>query len=129
MAEVLLFHHALGLTPGCRAFADVLRASGHVVHVPDLYEGRTFDDINDGVAFAKQSGFDVIVERGRIAAAALTSELVYAGVSLGVMPAQLLAQTRSGARGALFLSACLPTSEFGAWRDGVPVQILSLIHI
>ena len=123
MAEVLLFHHALGLTPGCRTFADDLRAGGHVVHLPDLYEGHTFSSIDEGVAFAKQSGFDVIVERGRVAAETLTGELVYAGFSLGVMPAQLLAQTRPGARGALFLSACLPTSEFGAWPKRVPVQI------
>jgi dienelactone hydrolase len=40
------------------------------------------------------------------------------------MPAQKLAQTRPGARGALFFEACLPVEEFGtAWPQGVPVQV------
>ena len=45
MTEVLMFHHAQGLTPGLRAFADVLRAAGHTVHAPDLFDGRTFGSI------------------------------------------------------------------------------------
>jgi dienelactone hydrolase len=124
MAEVLLFHHALGLTPGCLSFADELRAGGHVVHAPDLYEGRTFDDLDAGVEYAQQVGFDTIGERARLAAEGLPSELVYAGISLGVMPAQRLAQTRPGARGALLISAAVPPSEFGSdWPEGVPLQI------
>ena len=44
--------------------------------------------------------------------------------SLGVMPAQKLAQTRPGARGALLFYSCVPVSEFGqAWPKGVPVQV------
>jgi len=124
IAEVLLFHHAQGLTAGCLAFADELRAAGHVVHTPDLYEGKTFASLDDGVAHAKETGFDKILERGRRAADGLKPELVYAGFSLGVMPAQALAQTRRGAKGALLFSACLPTAEFGgAWPKGVPAQI------
>jgi len=124
MAEILLFHHAHGLTPGVVAFADDLRAAGHVVHTPDLYDGKTFTGLDEGVGYAKDVGFETILERGRHAADELPSELVYAGFSLGVMPAQLLAQTRSGARGALFFSAALPASEFGdAWPHGVPLQI------
>jgi dienelactone hydrolase len=123
MAEILLFHHAQGLTPGVLAFADDLRADGHVVHTPDLYDGNTFDDLDEGVGYAKQVGFDTILERGRRTADELPAELVYAGFSLGVMPAQLLAQTRAGALGAVFFSAALPASEFGAWPAGVPVQI------
>ena len=124
MAEVLLFHHAQGLTSGCVAFADDVRAAGHVVHTPDLYDGKTFAELDDGIAYAKQVGFETIAERGRAAAESLPSELVYAGFSLGAMSAQELAQTRSGARGALLLHAAIPTSEFGgAWPQGVPLQI------
>ena len=124
MAEVLLFHHALGLTPGCLALADELRAAGHVVHVPDLYDGNTFTELDDGLGYAKQVGFDTISERARLAAEGLPNELVYAGISLGVMPAQRLAQTRPGARGALLISAAVPPSEFGGdWPEGVPLQI------
>jgi dienelactone hydrolase len=124
MAEVLLFHHALGQTAGFLAFADELRAAGHVVHAPDLYDGKTFTDLRDGVGYAQEVGFDTIVERGRLAADGLPNGLVYAGFSLGVMPAQMLAQTRPGAKGALLFSAALPASEFGGgWPSAVPLQI------
>jgi dienelactone hydrolase len=98
VAEVLLFHHAQGLTRGCRSFADRLRAAGHVVHAPDLYDGKIFTDLTDGVRYAEQVGFDTIIERGRLAADSLPNEIVYAGFSLGVLPAQMLAQTRPARR-------------------------------
>jgi dienelactone hydrolase len=124
MAEVLLFHHAHGLTSGVRDFAERLRRAGHTVHVPDLYGGQVFDDLDDGLAYAQEVGFGSILERGRVCAAGLSDDLVYAGFSLGVLPAQLLAQTRPGAKGALLFHSCVPTSEFGGdWPSGVPVQI------
>ena len=124
MAEVLLFHHALGQTSGFERFADSLREAGHTVHTPDLYDGRTFATVDEGVNHARSIGFDEVLERGVRAAEKLPLGIVYAGFSLGVMPAQKLAQTRRGARGALFFDACLPVSEFGdAWPAGVPVQV------
>ena len=126
MAEVLLFHHAQGLTPGVIAFADELRAAGHVVHTPDLFAGRTFPSIDAGVAYAKEVGFENLLEQGVRRADDLPVNLVYAGMSLGEMMAQKLAQTRPGARGALLFYSCIPiTGEwaFGPWPDGVPVQI------
>jgi dienelactone hydrolase len=124
MAEVLLFHHAQGCTPGVVAFADELRRAGHTVHVPDLYEGRTFDTLEAGVGYAQEVGFGTVIERGVRAADGLPAGLVYAGFSLGVMPAQKLAQTRPGATGAVLVSACVPASEFGApWPQRVPVQV------
>jgi dienelactone hydrolase len=124
MAEVLVFHHAQGQTAGFLAFADGLRTAGHVVHAPDLYEGKTFTDLNEGVGYAQEVGFGTIGERGRLAADGLPNELVYAGFSLGAMPAQMLAQTRPGAKGALLFSAAFPASEFGgSWPQGVPLQI------
>ena len=124
MADVMLFHHALGQTPGFFAFADELRGAGHTVHTPDLFDGRTFDRIDAGVAYAGEIGFGEVIERGVRAAEGLPAELVYAGFSLGVLPAQKLAQTRPGARGALLFYSCVPTSEFGrSWPADVPVQI------
>src|SRR6266536_3040963 len=124
MTEILLFHHAQGQTRGFLAFADELRAAGHVVHAPDLYDGKTFTDLNEGVGYAKEVGFGTIGERGRLAAEGLPNELVYGGFSLGVMPAQMLAQTRPGAKGAVLLYSCAPPEEFGGpWPEGVPVQI------
>ena len=124
MSEVLLFHHAQGLTDGVRAFADELRAAGHLVHAPDLFDGRTFAALEAGMAFAEEVGFGTLIERGTDAANDLPAELVYAGFSLGVLPAQKLAQMRPGARGALLMQAAIPLEEFGgAWPDGVPLQL------
>jgi dienelactone hydrolase len=124
MAEVLLFHHAQGQTPGFLMFADELRAAGHTVHTPDLYDGKTFATIDEGVGYAKKVGFDTILERGRLAAESLPNELVYAGFSLGAMPAQMLAQARPGAKGALLFHSAIPPSEFGGpWPEGLPLQI------
>ncbi len=124
MAETLLFHHAQGQTPGFLAFADELRAAGHVVHTPDLYDGKTFAELEEGVAYASEVGFETILERSCVAAESLSTELVYVGLSLGVMPAQKLAQTRPGAKGAVLLHAALPPSEFGgAWPPALPLQI------
>ena len=124
MAEVLLYHHIQGLTDGVRAFADDLRRTGHTVHTPDLFDGRTFGSIEEGFGFARDKGFDAIRERGAAAADEFPPELVYAGFSFGVTIAQRLAQTRAGARGALLMYSCLPVAEFGdVWPVGVPVQI------
>ena len=124
MTEVLLYHHVQGLTEGVRSFADELRQAGHIVQTPDLFEGRCFDTIEDGMAFARTVGFGALAERGVAAAAEIPPDVVYAGFSLGVMAAQQLAQTRPGARGAVLMSACLPVSEFGdAWPGDVPVQV------
>jgi dienelactone hydrolase len=105
-------------------FADELRRAGHTVHAPDLFDGRTFAGIDEGMAYAQQIGFpEKIVERGERAANELPNELVYAGFSLGVLPWQKLAQTRPGARGALLFYSCVPTDYFGPWPADVPVQI------
>lgn len=124
MAEIVLFHHVHGLTPGCLAFAEELRAAGHVVHTPDLFEGATFEELSAGIAHADEVGFETVLERGRQAAEALPSDVVYAGFSLGVMPAQLLAQTRPGARGAVLMHGAIPPEELDSeWPSGVPLQI------
>jgi dienelactone hydrolase len=123
VTEVLLFHHAMGRTPGVLAFAEELRGAGHTVHVPDLYDGNTFSTLDDGLAYMRKVGFGEVMERGVRAADDLPDALVYGGFSLGVMPAQRLAQTRSGAVGALFFESCAPASEFGTWPPDLPVQI------
>lgn len=124
MADVILLHHVQGLTPGMSALADRLRSEQHTVHTPDLFDGRTFPTLDEGMAHAKSIGFGTILERGVAAAEALPPDLVYTGVSMGVMAAQQLAQTREGARGAILIDSCLPVEEFGdQWPEGVPVQV------
>ncbi|MEO5920761.1 MAG: dienelactone hydrolase family protein [Pseudolysinimonas sp.] len=129
MTEILLFHHALGLTPGVTALADRLRAAGHTVHTPDLYDGRTFATVAEGVDHARSIGFGTLVERGAAIAADLPEALVYAGISMGGMPAQNLAQNRAGARGAVFFETSVPAEEFGgAWPAALPLQIHAMDH-
>jgi dienelactone hydrolase len=124
VAEILLFHHAQGQTPGFLSFADELRAAGHTVHAPDLYEGQTFDSLEDGVGYAREVGFATVAGRGVAAADGLADGLVYGGFSLGAAPAQRLAQNRPGAKGALLFHAAFPLAEFGgSWPPGVPLQI------
>jgi len=129
VAEVVVFHHALGLTPWVRAFRDTLRDAGHAVHTPDLYDGRTFDAIQAGMAYSEELGGPAaIVERARATVESLPAEVVYIGFSLGVLPAQSLAQTRPGARGAVLCYAALPLGRWGdnwpaTWPEGVPLQL------
>lgn len=124
MSTILLFHHVQGLTPGVIAFADVLRAAGHTIHTPDLLEGQKFDAIAAGVAHVQSIGFSTILARGRAAADAHPDADVFLGMSLGVMPAQYLAQTRPGVRAAVLLHGAVPVGEFSPhWPKSVPVQI------
>ena len=129
MAEVVVFHHALGVTDAVQHFATVLREGGHTVHVPDLFDGRTFTDIEEGVAYSEELGGPMaMVEKGRTAVEALPADVFYAGFSLGVLPAQSLAQTRPGARGAVLCYAALPLGQWGdnwpeKWPEGVALQL------
>jgi dienelactone hydrolase len=126
MAEVVLFHHVQGLTDGVRAFAGELRAGGHTVHTPDLFDGQRPASIDDGVALVQSIGREVLSERADRAMADLPEGLVYGGFSFGASVAQRFAQTRPGARGALLYEGCLPISgewAIGPWPAGVPVQI------
>lgn len=124
MTEIALYHHIQGLTDGVAAFAEELRGSGHTVHAPDMFEGHTFDSIEDGFAYAREVGFDVIRQRGLAATPESAAGLVFAGFSFGVTIAQMLTQTSQDARGAILVDSCLPVFEFGsAWPANVPVQI------
>lgn len=121
---MILFHHALGLTDGVRAFAERLRAEGHDVVLPDLFDGTTFRTIEQGVAHAEAIGFEEIIARGEAAVAHLGLGLVYGGFSLGALPAQKLGQNRGGAKGVLLYEGGVPLSALGErWPDGVPLQI------
>ena len=124
MAEVLLFHHAQGLTDGVRAFADDLRAAGHVVHLPDLYDGATYATLDEGMAHVQEIGVHHLIERGREIATGLPARLVYAGISLGVLPAQALAHTHPGAAAAVLVSAAIPLAELGGlWPGHTALQV------
>jgi dienelactone hydrolase len=126
MAEVVLFHHIQGLTPGVRAFADQLQSGGHTVHTPDLFNGEITATIEDGAALVDQLGMEELTARADRALEPLPAALVYAGFSFGAATAQRSAQTRPGARGALLYEGCLPISgewAIGPWPAALPAQI------
>ena len=128
MAEVVLFHSALGLRPGVTAAAERLRAAGHTVHAPDLYDGEVFDDLDDGLRKRDALGYAEIARRARESVAGLPAGLIFAGFSLGAVPAELLAASRPGARGAVLMHGAVPVEglgEFGVerWPAGVPAQV------
>jgi dienelactone hydrolase len=126
MAEVVLFHHVQGLTEGVRAFAEALRAAGHTVHAPDIFDGERFQTIDDGMAYMQKIGDEVLAERAERSVADLPEDVVYAGFSWGAGTAQKFAQTRPGSSGALLYESCIPISgdwAFGPWPEGLPVQI------
>jgi dienelactone hydrolase len=128
VAEVVLFHSALGLRPGVTAAADRLRAAAHKVHAPDYYDGEVFVDLDEGLRKRDELGYAEIAQRAREAVAALPAGLVLAGFSLGAMPAELLAATIPGTRGAVLMHAAIPIEGFGefgvdSWPAGVPVQV------
>lgn len=124
MADIILFHHAQGLTPGVQAFADRLRKAGHLVIVPDYYEGRTFDSIVAGVAHAESIGFARVIDRAIATVQPLPSPVVVAGFSLGTLPAQKLAQTHPGVIAAVLYQGGVPPETFEApWPAAVALQV------
>jgi dienelactone hydrolase len=125
MADVILFHHALGVTDGMEAFADRLREGGHRVTVGDLFGGKTFDTIEEGVAFEEELGWEEMIARSEAAIAPLPQEIVIGGFSLGAVYGQRLAQTRPGALGALlYHGGDNPPDAFGVpWPNGVGLQV------
>lgn len=125
MADVILFHHALGVTDGVRAFADQLRDGGHSLTVADLFRGTTFDSIEEGVAFEEQLGWDEMIARSQAAIAPLPHQVVVGGFSLGAVYAQRLVQTREGALGALlYHGGDNPPEAFGVpWPDRAGLQV------
>ena len=126
MAEVVLFHHVQGLTDGVQAFADGLRSGGHTVHTPDLFDGERPATVEDGIAFTREMGDELLTARAEQTVSDRPDAMVFGGFSFGAATAQRFAQTRPGARGALLYESCVPITgdwAFGPWPDGVPVQI------
>ena len=124
MAEVIVFHHALGRTAGIEAFGNALAVAGHDVITPDLFDGATFETVEAGVAHAQSIGFEAIAEAGARIADQCGNDLTVIGFSLGVLPAQKIAQTRKGVAAAVLCHSALPLSVFGgSWPQIVALQL------
>lgn len=123
MTEVVLFHHTCGVTDGVQAFAETLRGAGHVVHTPDLFEGRTFTDVREGMEFAESVGEDVFAARAADVVQQYPAGVVYGGMSMGAARAAEQVLERPGARGAFFLYGAVAPSWWDAiWPGDVPTQ-------
>ncbi|MFD9034733.1 dienelactone hydrolase family protein [Streptomyces sp. NPDC059567] len=121
--DIMLFHSTYGLRPAVEAAAERLRAAGHLVHVPDLFEGRTAGTVEEGMAIKEEIGKDELLKRAILAAAPYSERgLLYAGFSFGASVAQTLALGDDKARGLLLLHGTSDIAE-SATADDLPVQL------
>lgn len=121
--KIVMFHSAYGLRPAVRAAAERLRAAGHEVYVPDLYDGRTTDTVEEGMKIKDAIGREELLQRAVAAAAPHSDQgLVYAGFSLGGSIAQTLALGDEKARGLLLLHGTSDIAD-DAVTDQLPVQL------
>lgn len=125
MASVILFHSALGLRPAITRLAERLQHAGHEVLTPDLYEGKVFDHLADGVAHRDELGIPELSGRAQAAVEAMPSDVVYMGLSMGAASATFLALTRPCARGVVLLHGVIPPQMMGveAWPADLPVLV------
>ncbi len=125
MAHVVLFHHAQGLRPDVLAWGDSLRDAGHEVEAPDLYEGRTFDLLEDGIAHRDELGVPTLMARAAAFLEGAPDELVYAGFSMGASTAHYFGVMRPGALALLLMHGTAPAASLGEapWPSGVPGQL------
>ncbi|GLZ14852.1 dienelactone hydrolase [Actinomadura sp. NBRC 104425] len=122
MARILLLHSMYGLRPAVHQAADRLRAAGHEVHIPDLYDGRVVDTPEEGIEIKEEIGRDELLKRAVAAAAPLSQEgLVYAGFSLGAALAQNLALADEKARGLLLMHGTSDMADDAS--TDIPVQL------
>ncbi|KPI07187.1 dienelactone hydrolase [Actinobacteria bacterium OK074] len=121
--NVMLFHSTYGPRPAVRAAADRLRAAGHEVWTPDLFEGRTFETVEEGMAAQDAIGKEELLKRAVLAAAPYSERgLVYAGFSLGAALAQTLALGDEKAKGLLLLHGTSDIADTAS-VDELPVQL------
>ncbi|MEU9193451.1 dienelactone hydrolase family protein [Streptomyces hundungensis] len=121
--NIMLFHSVHGMRPAVREAAERLRAAGHEVHVPDLYEGRTAETAEEGARLKDEIGKEELLKRAVLAAAPYSERgLVYAGFSLGGSIAQTLALGDEKARGLLLFHGTSDMAENTA-VDELPVQL------
>lgn len=121
MAYIVLLHSILGLRQAERDIATDLEADGHSVVLPDLYDGRTTDDYDDGFRLTAAIGEDVIETRARAAVDAAPDDAVLAGVSFGAFLIGRFWDERPKMRGALLFAGCAPWMT--PRRPGLPVSV------
>lgn len=125
MTTVVLFHSVLGPRQGVSDAADRLRAAGHDVLTPDLYEGMAFDDYDQAMAFSDEIGQEQLMARALASVAEVPDGFVVGGFSQGSAMAVFVA-TRRAVSGVLQFAGFSVLEWFGpgaAWPAGVDTQV------
>ncbi|RRD46733.1 dienelactone hydrolase family protein [Tessaracoccus sp. OH4464_COT-324] len=102
MTEIVLFHHALGLTDGVRQFADQLRSRGFAVRTPDLFEGRVFSSVEEAFQYVERVSCATLLQRAEESCVEIHGRIIFGGFSLGVVPAQHMMLAKPSIGGLLF---------------------------
>lgn len=125
MANVVVFHHVLGLTEGVLQFAESLRADGHNVWCPDLFKGKHFESLEEGCKYEEDvMGWEGMIAESEKAVADVPADAYFLGFSMGAVYAQRLAELRPGAKGAILMHGCVQGGFFATeWPAGVRLQI------
>jgi dienelactone hydrolase len=123
--SIILYHSAYGLRPAVLRFADALRAAGHGVATPDLYDGEVFSRLEDGIRKRDSLGVPEIMRRASAAVQATPSASVFAGFSLGAAAAFAVGTRYPGARALLLMHGALNPEAVGMkqWPAGLAVNV------
>ena len=87
-----------------------MRADGHRVTLPDLFDGATSESVEGGFAIQERVGWETMMARARAAAEPLPAETALAGVSAGAQVAGTLWLERPAAEGC---SCCMGRARSG----------------
>lgn len=120
MAYIVLFHSVLGLRRAEREIAAAFEADGHTVSLPDLYDGRTTNEYDEGFRLNAEIGEEAIVARACEALAMAPEDAVLAGASFGAFLIGRFWGERPRMPGALLLAG--PTPWMEPRRRGLPVS-------
>ncbi|WP_232661463.1 dienelactone hydrolase family protein [Pseudonocardia sp. TRM90224] len=119
---VALFHSVFGLRGVELAAAERLRAAGHQVVVPDLFDGVTNPgDFDAAFDHLDRIGWSTVLERAHDALADAPAETVLGGLSMGAALVGDIWPARLDAAGAFYLHAAPPVPA--GIRTGTPVQL------
>jgi len=120
MAHIVLFHSILGLRPIERDLAREWEEWGHAVTLPDLYDGRTASDYDQGFALRREVGPPAIAARAAEAVARAPEDAVLAGVSMGAGLVDQSWGSRPRSKGALLIAGTATWAP--TLRPALPVQ-------
>jgi len=123
--EIVLFHSTFGLRPAVEDFAAALRADGHTVHTPDLFDGEVFSRMEDGIKKRDTLGMQGLMKKAAQAAATTPTATVFAGFSLGAAAAFATGVRRPTTNALILMHGALDPSEIGltTWPGRIRVQV------